>query len=105
MKKFANLAVGLSLSAVSTLASADIWEPGLGIRAQYVPEHEVSGSSGNTVDGTLFGAGIRYATASNVPISVGMSYLMGSSDHSGAPEYSSAEADTDILDIDIAVGR
>ena len=99
------LSAGIVLAVSSTTLVADIWEPGVGIQLNYTPLHDVEGDSGNEMDGSLFGAGFRYANASEIPVTLGLSYQMGSSDHVGSPDYSSAEADSTIFVLDVAVGK
>lgn len=105
MKSIGRFSAGIVLAISSNTLLADIWEPGVGLHLNYAPVHEVKGDSGNKMDGSLFGAGIRYANADEVPVTLGFSYQMGSSDHVGSAEYSSAKADNTILSLDIATGK
>jgi len=99
------LSASIVLAVSSTTLLADIWEPGVGIQLNYAPIHQVEGDSGNEMDGSLLGAGIRYANASEIPVTLGLSYQMGSSDHVGSSDYSSAKADSTIFTLDVATGK
>lgn len=105
MKNLRKLAAGAALSVLSTASLADIWEPGVGVRVNYAPLQEVEGDSGNKMEGDRFGLALRYASASETPVNVGLSYEAGSSDHSGDSQYSSAEADSSVFAADLAVGK
>lgn len=105
MKIIGSLSAGIFLTISATTALADMWEPGIGLSLDYAPAQEVEGDSGNKMDGSLLGVGLRYANANEVPVTLGFSYQMGSSDHAGLARFSSAKADSTILSLDAATGK
>lgn len=105
MQKLSVVAAGVALSLLSSVSLADTWEPGLGVRLNYAPLSEIEGQSGNSMDGSLFGIETRYASSNETPITFGISYQGGSSDHSGSSNFSSATAKTRVFHTDVAVGK
>lgn len=103
MKKleFKHAASFIALSLLSSGAAADKWEPGVGASVHYAPLYELEGDTGGLFEGDLYGLGLKYASSSNTPFSMEVSYQIGSNEHSG----SSAEGDTDILDADLSFGK
>lgn len=105
MTKMKGLAACIAASLISSVAIADTWEPGLGVSASYAFMNEMKGSSGNSMDGRQHSVGLRYSTPDPVPVSVGITYKEGSSDHSGDSLYSSASANTRIVNADVLIGK
>ena len=105
MTKMKGLAVVIAVSMLSTVSMADIWEPGLGVSVNFAPIHEIEGSSGNSMDGRSYGGALRYSTPDPIPISAGISYQRGSSNHSGDPAYSSASANSTVINAELLAGK
>lgn len=103
MKKleFKHAASFIALSLLSAAAAADKWEPGVGVSVNYAPMYEIEGESKGVFEGDLYGVGIKYASASNNPVSAELNYQMGSNEYSRG----SVEGDTTIIDADITFGK
>lgn len=87
-----------TLLCLSVSASADPWEPGIGVALNYSPSYDLSGDGGSTPDGDMLGAKINYASTGVYPFRASLKYGNGSVDEGRL------EADGQILNLEFGFG-
>lgn len=98
-------AAGLLSLTLSFNVQADPWEPGFNTSISHTPSYEVEGASRNSMDGSLTGLTLNYASSSMVPTHASVYYAQGSSDHVGEQQFDQVTADDHVLDVRVGVGK
>lgn len=93
-----------AMACLSMSATADPWEPGVGVALNYSPSYEFAGEGGNRMDGDMMGLKVNYASPGMYPMRASLKYADGSTEHRGEDKFRNADADDRVVNLELGIG-